>query len=47
MVQELPTQDIVNVTTNDLTPEQEDILWWEYYEKIYYLNTDNGESQFS
>ena len=35
------------IITNDLTPEQEDILWWEYYEKIYYLNTDNGESQFS
>ncbi len=47
MVQESPTRDTVNVTISNLTPEQEDILWWEHYEKIYYLNTDNGESQFS
>jgi hypothetical protein len=42
MVQELPTQDIVNVTTNDLTPEQEDILWWEYYEKIIMPETEEN-----
>lgn len=33
MVQESLTQDTVPVE-NKLTPEQEDILWWEHYEKI-------------
>jgi hypothetical protein len=37
MVQELHTQDIVHVEKiNELTPEQEDMLWWEYYEKNNY-----------
>jgi hypothetical protein len=31
MEEELLTQDIVNVT---LTEEQEEILWWEHYDKI-------------
>jgi hypothetical protein len=31
MEEELLTQDIVNVT---LTKEQEEILWWEHYDKI-------------
>jgi hypothetical protein len=31
MVEELHTQDIVNVT---LTEEQEEILWWEHYDNI-------------
>jgi hypothetical protein len=31
MEEELLTQDIVSVT---LTEEQEEILWWEHYDKI-------------
>ena len=46
MAQESHMQDTANVITDDLTPEQEDILWWEHYKK-YYLIEDNGESQFS
>jgi hypothetical protein len=38
MVQESHTQDIVSVKTkNKLTPEQEELLWWEHYEKIKIL----------
>jgi hypothetical protein len=33
----LHVQDIVNMEKNvNLTPEQEEMLWWEYYEKKYY-----------
>ncbi len=43
MVQESHTQDIVDVTNDKLTPEQEDTLWWEHYQKIIYLeDNDNG-----
>ena len=45
MVQESHTQVIVPVD-NKLTPEQEEILWWEHYEKMYLTNED-GESEFS
>lgn len=45
MVQESHTQDIVPVE-NKLTSEQEEILWWEHYEKMYLTNED-GESEFS
>lgn len=35
MVQESHMQDIAPVKTkNKLTSEQEEMLWWEYYEKI-------------
>ena len=44
MVQESHMWDIVPVE-NKLTPEQEEILWWEHYEKMYLTNKD-GESEF-
>jgi hypothetical protein len=44
MVQESHTQDTVNVNSVEITPEQEEILWWEYYEKILYLEESNGKS---
>jgi hypothetical protein len=44
MVQESHTQDIVSANSVDITPEQEEILWWEYYEKIIYLEESNGKS---
>jgi hypothetical protein len=35
MVQELHIQDIAPVKTKTkLTPKQEELLWWEHYEKI-------------
>ena len=34
MQEESHTQDTVHVITNELTHEQEDILWWEHYERI-------------
>lgn len=39
MVQELHTQDTVPVE-NKLTPEQEDTLWWEHYEKTILLHIE-------
>lgn len=43
MVQESHTPDTVDATHVELAPEQEDILWWEYYQKIIYLeDTNNG-----
>ena len=44
MVQESHTQDIVSVNSVEITSEQEEILWWEYYEKIIYLEESNGKS---
>jgi hypothetical protein len=44
MVQESHTQDIVSANSVEITPEQEEILWWEYYEKIIYLEESNGKS---
>jgi hypothetical protein len=47
MVQELHMPDIVDVKMkNNLTPEQEELLWWEHYEKIkkYQENKDGSLS---
>lgn len=45
MVQESHTQVTVPVE-NKLTPEQEEMLWWQHYEKMY-LSNEDGESEFS
>lgn len=39
MGQESHTQDTVPATQeNNFTPEQEEMLWYEYYEKIFLKN---------